>query len=280
MLFVVLIWTYLPTWRELTTTWSREADYSHGYFVMPLAAYFLWHRRQSFPGAVGKPSWLGFVVVLASASLCVLGGYLFLEAVQSWSLLLWLAGVTWFLGGRRMLLWAMPSIVFLVFMIPLPFRIEQLLTLPLQSMATRISCWLLQCLGQPAIAEGNVIVLGDVRLAVAEACSGLRIFVSVVALAFVAALLTSKPWWTKASLFVLVLPITLVSNALRIAATGLLHVYVSEDVARHFGHDVAGWLMIVLAASLMAVWLWYLNLLVFPVQTVTTRELLDTANLA
>ena len=44
------------------------------------------------------------------------------------------------------------------------------------------ACWLLQCLGEPAIAEGNVVLINDSRLLVAEACSGLRIFVSILGL--------------------------------------------------------------------------------------------------
>lgn len=260
--------------RPLVTTWNREPDYSHGYFVIPLSVFFLWHRRDQFPGASPRFSWLGLAVVLASGVLYVLSSYWYLEALQSWSLPLWVAGVTWFLGGWRVFLWAFPAIAFLVFMIPLPFRIEQQLTVPLQSVATRISCWLLQSLGQPAIAEGNVIVMNDVQLSVAEACSGLRIFMSIIALAFVVAVLTTRPWWMKASLFLMVLPVTLVANAVRIAATGLLRVYVSDEAANHFGHDLAGWLMILLAAMLLGAWVWYLGRLVVEVETVSTRELL------
>lgn len=275
VLLAAVAWAYLPTFSALVSTWNREPDYSHGYFVIPLSIFFLWHRREQFPGFGHGLSWIGLAVVLASGVLYVLGSYWYLEALQSWSLPLWVAGVTWFLGGGRVVLWGLPAIVFLVFMIPLPFRIEQMLTVPLQSLATRISCWLLQSLGQPAIAEGNVIVINDLQLSVVEACSGLRIFVSIIALAFVVAVLTTRPWWMKASLFLMVVPVTLVANAVRIAATGLLRVYVSDEAANHFGHDLAGWLMILFAAGLLGAWIWYLGRLVVEVETMSTRELLE-----
>ena len=87
----------------------------------------------------------------------------------------------------------MPAIVFLVFMVPLPYRVEGLFRQPLQRLATEASCWSLQSLGLPALAEGNVIAIGDVRLEVAQACSGLRIFVSIIALAAAYAIVAPRP---------------------------------------------------------------------------------------
>jgi exosortase len=280
VLCVVGLWMYWPTLVSLVSVWNREPDYSHGYFVVPIAAYFLWSRRNTFPGFGQRLSLPGLLFLCLSGVTNVLGGLWYMEPVQAWSLPLWVAGVCWFIGGWRFLRWCLPSIAFLAFMIPLPFGVERSLTLPLQRTATQLSCWLLQTLGQPAIAEGNVIVIDDVKLSVEEACSGLRIFVSIIAVAFVFATLTRKPWWMKASLFLGVLPITLVANSVRIVATGLLQVYVSDEAAHRFGHDVAGWLMIVFAAGLMGGLIWYLGRLFTEVETVSTRELLSGESIA
>jgi hypothetical protein len=80
-------------------------------------------------------------------------------------------------------------------MIPLPFRLETMLSLPLQRVATDVSCWVLQCLSQPALAEGNTILLNDFRFEVAQACSGLRIFVGIAALAFAFIVIVRRPCW-------------------------------------------------------------------------------------
>ncbi|HZZ81280.1 MAG TPA: archaeosortase/exosortase family protein, partial [Gemmataceae bacterium] len=159
-------------------------------------------------------------------------------------------------------------------MIPLPFHAEHLLSYPLQRVATTTSCWLLQCLMQPAVQEANVVLIGDVRLNIVEACSGLRIFVSIVALAYLYAVLIKKPWWTKCALFAAVLPVAVAANALRITLTGLLHVWVSGEAAHRFSHDLAGWLMLPIAGVMLAFVIWYVDKLIQEVETLTARDLL------
>ena len=136
-------------------------------------------------------------------------------------------------------------------MVPLPFRVERWLSLPLQGVATNLSCWILQALGQPALAEGHVIVLGNYRLEVEQACSGLRIFVGILALAFAYVIVVRRAWWEKALLLASAIPIALLANAARIVVTGLLYQYVSGEAAKKFAHDAAGWVMILFAAGLV-----------------------------
>jgi exosortase len=161
-------------------------------------------------------------------------------------------------------------------MVPLPFKAEQFLSLELQRVATRISCWMLQFLGLPALAQGNVIHIGDVPLTVAEACSGLRIFVSIVALAFAYSVLVRRPWWIKALLFASVVPIALIANAVRVTLIGVLYTVIESEEGRQRSHDVAGLLVIPLAAALMGLFLWYLGKLIVEVRVVSQKELLRT----
>ncbi|MGH7134504.1 MAG: exosortase/archaeosortase family protein, partial [Pirellulales bacterium] len=278
LLAAIFVWSYWPVLCELWQAWGREADYSHGYLVIPVALAFLWLRRGSCPSSQGGLSLggisLGGLVLLAASSLVRLAGALwYVEALQGWSMLLWLAGACWMLGGFAMLRFSATAIGFLAFMIPLPFRAEGLLSLPLQRIATHFSCWILQCLGQPAIAEGNVVVINDTRLMVAEACSGLRIFISILAMAYAFCALLDRPKWIKVGLVLSVLPITLVTNSLRIVATGLTHQYVSSNAAHLFAHDLAGWLMLPVAGLLMYAVVLYFARLVVEVETVSARDL-------
>jgi len=256
------LWAYWPTLVELVRVWDREPDYSHGFLVIPLALYFLWVRRERFPGLATGLAWSGLALIGASLAIRFLAGRFYLDALDGWSILAWLAGVVWLLGGRKVLRWAMPSIAFLFFMIPLPYRLEHAMRLPLQRVATEISCWSLQSLGQPALAEGTTILLGEHQLGVEEACSGLRIFMVVVALAFAYLMLVRRSWWERVWLLLSIVPIALVANATRVVVTGLLYQYASGEAAQKFSHDVAGWMMIPLAGGLFALVLWYLSKLV------------------
>ena len=266
ILAIAFGWSYWPTLGILVAAWNREPDYSHGYIVVPLALWFLYARRDSYPGSSPGLAWPGIFVLVLALGCRAVGGMLGVDAVDGWSILLWVAGVVWLFAGWRVLWWSLPSVVFLVFMVPLPYRAERLLSLPLQRIATKLSCWTLQVLGVPSLAEGNVILVNDFPLQVEEACSGLRIFIGIVAVAFAYMVLVRRPLWEKMVLLFSALPITLIANTARIVGTGLCFQWASEESARKFAHDTAGLVMIPFAACLFALVLLYLRRLVYEVE--------------
>jgi exosortase len=271
------VWAYWSTLAELVETWDSQPDYSHGYLVAPVALYFLWARRQRYPGFSAGAAWPGLALIALALAMRWVSAQWWLEQVDGWSMLVWIAGVAWLFGGFRLLWWSLPSIAFLWFMIPWPYRVERWLSLPLQRMATTLSCWVLQFLGQPALAEGNTILLGSHQLEVEQACSGLRIFVGIIALAFVYVILARRSWWENTLIFLSVVPVALTANVARIVVTGLLYQYASSEAAKKFSHDVSGWAMIPLAAGLFAFFLWYLDKLLPEVESVDLRTVVRRA---
>lgn len=255
------IWSYGPTLRGFVVTWAGVADYSHGFFVVPLALYFLWVNRKSCPSQISGSLGAGGVLFVASVAARVIAHRYYLPFVDGWSILIWLASIVTTLGGVKLLRWAAPSIGFLAFMIPLPFGVEVALSQPLQRIATRISCYTLQLLGQPAFAEGNVILIGDLSLEVAQACSGLRLFFSIVALAYAYVVVIRRAWWEKLIVALATVPIAILCNAARIVATGLLLQATSGEWAHSLAHDIAGWGMIPAAAVSFWIVQWYVGLL-------------------
>lgn len=268
------LWSWWPTLGRLFEVWQREPDYSHGALVPALALYFLWTRRDRCPTGSVAVDWAGLGLVGLGIAVRCAAGFFSLEVADAWAMLPWLAGAVWLLFGRRVCWWSLPAIAFLWFMIPLPYRVERWLSLPLQRIATLLSGWTLQVLGQPALAEGNTILLGPHRLEIEQACSGLRIFMGVIALAFAYILLARRTWWENCLIALAVVPVALISNATRIVVTGLLYQYVSSKAAMRFSHDASGWGMIVLAAGLFALVLWYLRYLFPEVERPDVSELL------
>ena len=257
------VWSYFPAISQFVTAWNTEPDYSHGYLVVPLAVVLLTLRRKSFSGW-GQPSlWFGGALLAFAVVLRLTSAWYFLETLDAWSLVVWVAAVTALFCGRKVLWWSLPAIGFLLFMIPLPFGAEQALSLQLQTVATKLSCWSLQLLGQPALAEGHTILLGDHRLEVAQACSGLRLFVSILAVAYFYLVAVPRPWWERTVLVAAALPIAVATNAMRIVVTGMLFQFASSEAAHKFAHDMAGFVMIPVAAVLFGLLLWYLTML-FP----------------
>jgi len=279
LLLLVLLglfgWAYAPTMGALVSVWNREPDYSHCFLVIPIALYFLWARRAQFPGLATGFTWAssgGLVLLGVSLALRIVGGMFYIDALDGWSIPFWVGGVVWLLGGFRFFRWCLPSVAFLWFMIPLPWRLEHALSWQLQRIATNVSCWILQCLAQPALAQGNTIFLHDFHLEVEQACSGLRMFVGFFALATAYLILIDRPWWQKVTLMVFVTPIAILSNALRITITGLLYYFVNGEAAQKFSHDLAGYVMVLMAAGFMGLLLWYMNRIVLEVETIQPQQ--------
>src|SRR5205823_2778560 len=93
-----------------------------------------------------------------------------IEPLDALALLPTVFGLVLLAGGWSVLGWSWPALAFLAFMMPLPFTIEMSLAHPLRRIATEMSTYALQTLGCPAVAEGNIIFIGDIRLGVEEAC--------------------------------------------------------------------------------------------------------------
>ena len=218
-----------------------------------------------FPPRCSASAVCGRLLLLLAAAARAAAGLFYMQPLDGWTLPLSVAGVVWLLYGWLVLRWCLPSIIFLWFMVPLPFASEKWLSLPLQNLATKLSTFCLVCFGQPAIAQGHTILIGDKSLGVEEACSGLRIFVGVYALAFAFVLFSRWNWWQKVMVLVAALPIAVCANVARIVTTGLLQQLVSTDAGKKFTHDLSG-LFVEIPLALLLLWLFLLYLeKLFPV---------------
>ena len=155
-----------------------------------------------------------------------------------------------------------PAILFLAFAIPLPYEMERNLGGPLKLAATTSSTYLLQTCGLPAIAEGNLILIDEVRLGVVDACSGLKMLMTFAAFSVGAVLLNSRTWFERGMVLLGIVPVAMLTNILRIVATGITHTVVHDKATNDWLHDVYGWCMMPLGLGLLALELWILKRLV------------------
>jgi exosortase len=244
----ILLWAYGSTLGDLVERWSHDPQYSHGFFV-PVFALFVLGMRGHPPAF--RPSWWGFPVCAAGVLLRLAATYFYFDWLDQVSLLVCLTGLFVLLGGRPALRWSWPAVAFLLFMIPLPYRLEVALANPLQRVATLASTYVLQTLGYPALAEGNSILLNDLTLGVVKACSGLSMLMTFFALSTALALVLKRRPLDRAIIVLSAVPIALAANVARITLTGVLHETVGGELAHSFFHDLAGWFMIPFALVLL-----------------------------
>lgn len=251
---VSIVGFYAGTLTSLARHWASDDDFSHGFFVLPLVAYFLWERRRVFLEAPVRPSLAGLAVVAASLLVFIAGRFgaeLYLTRV---SLIGVLAGTVLFLGGwKRLRIVAFP-LAFLLLMVPLPSIIFNQITFPLQGIASRAGEAVIATAGVPVLREGNILHVPGRALEVVEACSGIRSLMSLVMLAIVLGYFTERRTGARIAIALAAVPIAIIANATRVAGTGLTAYWVSPAAADGFFHTFSGWIVFVVAlAGLLAV---------------------------
>jgi exosortase len=241
LLLVGFGWLYWDVVRSLVHDWSTDDNYSHGFLVVPIAIYLAWERRARLRALAVRPSHVGLLVVLLSlAVLCAgkLGAELFLART---SMIGVGAGTILFLYGRQHLRALAFPLAFLLLMVPLPFIVFNEIAFPLQLLASRFGEAALALFGIPVLREGNVIVLAHATLEVAEACSGIRSLVSLLALSIVFGYFSDPRNGVRTGIAIAAIPIAVLANGARVAGTGLAAHYYGAEAAEGFFHAFSGW---------------------------------------
>jgi exosortase len=246
-----LVWAFWTTFADLAQVWKINPQYSHGWLVPLFAAVLLYARRHRLDFAAFTPSVWGVPLLALGVGLRLVGAYYYYAWLDPISLLPTVFGVGVLVGGRAFARWAWPAVLFLAFMVPLPYRVAIALSGPLQHLATVVSTFFMQILGLPALAEGNVILLNDQRINIVEACSGLSMLVVFVAMSAAMAIIVARPLVDRLILLVSAIPIAIAANVIRITVTGVLYESVNGATAHAFFHDLAGLLMPVFALGLL-----------------------------
>jgi exosortase len=259
LLTVVLVASYSRCLYLIVCRWWFEPDYVYGFLVVPFAIFLLWVRREFAPGWTLRGNAWGLLLVAVGALTRFFSAYFNYVLLEPLSLVPCIAGLVLFVGGWKALRWAAPSILFLVFMVPLPGALAGRASLPLQRIGASSSAYVLQTLGIAAVVDGNKIKAPCADLDVAQACSGLKMMMLFFAICFGAAFVEKRSIVERALIIVLAAPIALVSNIIRITLTGLLQEITKDPkLAQTVFHDWVGFFMMPIAIGLLwlALLLW------------------------
>lgn len=254
---VVLL--YADILKALVQNWWTDPDYGHGFFVAPFSAFVLWRSRRHWMNIEIKPSNFGLIAMFGAIALLFLGSLGAELFTSRFSLVVLVAGMIIFLAGWKFLRAIWFPLAFLVFMIPLPVIIYNQITFPLQLITSRFAAFLLGLAQVPVLRDGNVLHLPNYSLGVVEACSGIRSLISLIVLAIVYLHFAEPRRSARFFLIALILPIAIVSNALRIMGAGIMAQSFGPSAAEGFLHELSGVVVFLAALVLLLACHWVLN---------------------
>jgi exosortase len=232
---------YAPVLAGLVHQWWIEPASSHGLLLIIVAGVVIHRRRLQLRSLPVEPRDGGMALVAAGLLIFAAGtitGDIFILRV---SMPLVLAGAVLLLGGMGHLRLLAAPLGLFVLAIPLPAVIVTHATMPLQLIASQVAAGVLEACQVPVLRQGNLLMLDRVTLEVADVCSGLRSLVSLVSVTAVCAAFFSMSARRVVLLMAAAIPVAIVGNGLRVAATGLLSTWMGEAAARGFTHDLTGY---------------------------------------
>lgn len=266
VLIAALTWGYWNMMAYTATFWDNPL-YSHGWIIPLICGFLFWQRRQKITSASSNERWVGVGIVVACLIVRLWASTHDVNPLDRLSYVGALLGITQIIGGTRMLKWAGPPLAFLVFMFPLPAVLENSVLLWLQRAAAYSSTWALQLLGIPALREGSRIIIDELELDVADACSGLRMSTIFGAMSVALAMMINRPWWDRLAILVSAIPVALVTNVIRITVTALIFMATDSEAIHSAVHDWAGFAMMPVAMGILWLELQILHKITVPIDT-------------
>jgi exosortase len=234
--------------------WPTETG-SHSIFIAAVALWLIYQRGPEMAAAATKPStWLGIAVLTAGLLALVVGrsqGVLVAEAASQVMTAVGLIILFSGLGPVRVIVF---PLLFLIFSMPLPGWLIDVVTQPLKVWVSEAVVHLLALAGYPVAQDGIVIYLAQYQLLVEDACSGLNSIITLSALmSFYIYMRPKTGWLETVSLVLCIIPIAVAANVLRVITLCLITYYFGEEAGQGFLHTTSG--LVLFAGAILMIFL-------------------------
>jgi exosortase len=253
---------YHPTFLWLHYKYSLEESYfSHGYLIPFVSAYLIYAMKNELARIPRSSSPIGLIVIVAALLIHILGVLGDINFISGFSMVLYIAGCCLYLLGGQFTKKISFPLFFLVFMCPVPDGIIDTVALPLKAMATTLSLHMIDLINIPYMREGFVINLPGSTYVVGAPCNGVRSLIAFFAVGFLFLYFIRSAWWKKGILFLLIPPISIVLNALRIAILLFIaHRYGQQAAApESYLHDGSGLLVFIIGIGALVLFVRKIN---------------------
>ena len=228
-------------------------DMSFGWLVPVFSLYVLWTSRRELRESVGRPCALGLLACLPCVAVALLGTRGLQVRLEQMGFVGLCVALPWaFFGWRTAKLCVFPA-AFLLFTVPLATFLDSV-TIHLRLLASGSALAVLKGFGVDAVQKGTAIIAQGAHafnIDVAEPCSGLRSLFALMALTAAYSWYTQPTWLRRFALFACAIPLAVLGNVVRILTICLCAAWASSDFALGFYHDYSGYIIFIVAISLM-----------------------------
>lgn len=265
---LIAVWLCYDSLILLGHDWFARGEYSHGMLIPLLSCGMLYRIRAEFLSSSKRPvgstvhssfarasvgNWIGGAVCIVAFMLAFVGRFSTIHALTQYAFVMLVIGAFYLFFGGASWRKTLPPLLLLLFMVPLPHFLHQLMSAQLQLWSSELGVALIKLFGISVYLEGNVIDLGAWQLQVLEACDGLRYLFPLMTLGCIAGYLYRGPLHERLLLFLITLPLTVVMNSLRIATIGVMVDAAGPSMAEGLLHDAQGWIMFVFCVAVLLI---------------------------
>src|SRR5215510_7055291 len=227
---------------------SLEQEYSpHFSLILLVSLYLMYTRGQKLCASAAYWVRGGVPLVLAGVLCYVLGLALqpglsqhdFLALTTLGVDTIWIGAFVTFFGLQATRIALFP-LGFLVFIIPLPEALLSHIITALQYASAEMVDVLFQLTPLPVFRDGLYFALPGLNMEVARECSSIRSSMALLITSVLVNHLLLRRWWSKAVVVLLVFPLAVFKNGVRIVTLSLLTLYVDAGFMQGGLHTRGG----------------------------------------
>ncbi len=240
---------------RLTTLWWTSTTYGHCLFIGPVIGWLVWSRRTDLVRLTPVAWWPGLALVALGGFGWLLGEAGTVTFARQFGIVVMLQGAVVALLGPNVARALLFPLGYAFFLVPFGEWLEP----PLQSITVALVMPMLHLVGVPAVVDGVLIHAGRYWFEVAEACSGAKFVIAMVAFGVLVANVCFWSWRRRAAFMAAAIVIPVLANGMRAFATIWAANLTSVEAATGFDHVIYGWLFfgLVMATVLAIGWRWF-----------------------
>ncbi|MEM6256763.1 MAG: exosortase/archaeosortase family protein [Planctomycetota bacterium] len=243
VLLLLAVYACRDAWMDIARIVSKDEEASHILLVPLVFARIAWVRRAELKGIKMNASLWGAAIALVGVGLWFFGNIKAMQVVWHFGAIVTLFGAFVCVNGLQIVRRLWPAFLVLVFLMPLPGVIRHPLALFLQNASAQATEIVIVALGFELVRNGNLLIINDYPVGVAEACNGMRMVSMLILVVFAFVFSEKIRPWVQVALVLIAAPMAILLNIVRLVPTVLAFGFFSEDFAYQL-HDWLGWVMV------------------------------------